>query len=82
MGLETKVATSIPDLTGDILSTWGVVQSVASFSKVGVIVCDIGLRDQNENAVCVGEATVVLPFAEGISVPYPFNPTKLGLIQE
>ena len=40
------------------------------------------LRDQNENAVCVGEATVVLPFAEGIPVPYPFDPTKLGLIKE
>ena len=44
--------------------------------------CDIGLRDQNENAVCVGESTVVLRFAEGISVPYPFDLTKLGLIQE
>lgn len=69
-------------LPGDILRTWGVVQSVAAFSKVGVIVCDIGLKDQNENAVCTGEAVVVLPFEEGIAVPYPFDPAKLGLIQE
>tara|TARA_B100001750_G_C15518222_1_gene609102 strand:+ start:3908 stop:4420 length:513 start_codon:yes stop_codon:yes gene_type:complete len=66
-------------LPGDILSTWGIAKSKVAYSKVGIVICEIGMKDQNQQEVCLGGATVVLPFKNGMQVPYPFDPSALGL---
>ena len=59
-------------LPGDILSTWGIAKSKVAYSKVGIVLCEIGMKDQNQQEVCLGGATVVLGIF-GIIVWMIFN---------
>ena len=69
-------------LPGDVLSTWGVIKSKTEYPKVGITICELGIKDQNKQEVCVGSATVVLPLRNGIAIPYPFDPDKLDLSEK
>ncbi len=64
------------DLAWDTITAFGKVNQVSEKDGLGIIECDIGLRNQRDEVGTVGKATVVLPLREGRAVPYPFVPPK------
>ena len=60
------------DLVGDTLTAWGRVLETFESDGLGLVVCEIGIRNQRGEEGTSGSATGVLPLRDGRSVPYPF----------
>jgi len=60
------------DLVGDTLTAHGRVTEVAQRDGLGLVVCEIGIRNQRGEEGTTGSATGVLPLRGGPAVPYPF----------
>lgn len=61
------------DLVGDTLSAWGRVSETAERDGLGIVVCEIGIRNQRDaDSTTTGTATGVLPLRGRGAVPYPF----------
>jgi acyl dehydratase len=61
------------DLVGDTLTAWGrVLETSESQDGLGLVVCEIGIRNQRGEDGTGGSATGVLPLHDGPPVPYPF----------
>lgn len=60
------------DLVGDTLTAWGSVTGTEVRDGLGLVVCEIGIRNQRGEDTTPGTATGVLPLREGAAVPYPF----------
>ncbi len=66
------------DLVGDTLTARGrVLETSESRDGLGLVVCEIGIRNQRGEEGTSGSATGVLPLRDGRPVPYPFP----GLLQ-
>jgi acyl dehydratase len=74
-GWLAKIAMSFRgmDLVGDTLTASGHVTDTAERDGLGIVVCEIGIRNQRDaDATTTGSATGVLPLRGGAAVPYPF----------
>jgi acyl dehydratase len=60
------------DFVGDTITAWGRVTEVEERDGLGIVVCEIGLRNQRGEETTPGTATVALPLRGGREVPYPF----------
>ena len=61
------------DLVGDTLTAWGRVTETEERDGLGLVVCEIGIRNQRDDGDTTnGTATGVLPLRGGPAVPYPF----------
>ena len=60
------------DLVGDTLTAWGRVLETSEWEGLGLVVCEIGIRNQRGEEGTSGRATGVLPLRGGRPVPYPF----------
>jgi acyl dehydratase len=61
------------DLVGDTLTAWGRVTETEERDGLGIVVCEIGIRNQRgDESTTIGNATGVLPLRGGEPVPYPF----------
>ena len=60
------------DLVGDTLTAFGRVSETSTRGELGLVVCEIGIRNQRGEQGPTGSATGVLPLAGGPPVPYPF----------
>jgi acyl dehydratase len=60
------------DLVGDTLTAWGRVAATSVRDGLGLVVCEIGIRNQRGEEGTTGSATGVLPLRGGPAVPYPF----------
>lgn len=60
------------DLVGDTLTAWGRVTETDTRDGLGLVVCQIGIRNQRGEQGTTGAATGVLPLTDGPPVPYPF----------
>lgn len=60
------------DLVGDTLTAFGHVTETSARDGLGLVVCEIGIRNQRGEAGTTGSATGVLPLADGPPIPYPF----------
>lgn len=60
------------DLVGDTLTAWGRVTETELRDGHGLVVCELGIRNQRDEQTTPGSATVVLPLRDGPDVPYPF----------
>jgi acyl dehydratase len=60
------------DIVGDTLTAWGRVTETEVRDRLGIVVCEIGIRNQRGEQTTPGTATGVLPVREGPGVPYPF----------
>ena len=60
------------DLVGDTLTAWGRVLETFESDELGLVVCEIGIRNQRGEEGTSGSATGVLPLRDGRPVPYPF----------
>jgi len=60
------------DLVGDTLTAWGRVTETEERDGLGIVACEIGIRNQRGEDTTPGTATVVLPLRDGPAVPYPF----------
>jgi acyl dehydratase len=61
------------DLAGDTLTAWGRVTETGDRDGFGIVVCEIGIRNQRDaGSTTTGTATGVLPLRGGADVPYPF----------
>lgn len=60
------------DLVGDTLTAHGRVTEVQRADEYGLVVCEIGIRNQRDEPTTTGGATAVLPLRDGPPVPYPF----------
>ena len=60
------------DLVGDTLTAWGRVIEAEEREGFGLVVCEIGIRNQRDGDTTTGTATGVLPLRGGPAVPYPF----------
>ena len=65
------------NVPGDTLTAWGRITKLEVRNGFGVADIEVGLRDQKDNEVAPGTATVVLPLRGGAEVPYPFDPHVL-----
>ncbi len=63
---------------GDTLTAWGRVVKKEERGLYGVVDLEVGLRNQKGDEGTPGTATVVVPRRNGPSVPYPFDPGRLG----
>ena len=66
------------NVPGDTLSAWGRVVGKEDCGRFGLVMLEIGLRNQRGEEGTPGNATVVLPKRDGPPVPYPFDPAVLG----
>jgi len=57
---------------GETLTAWGVVTRLEVVAGFGIVHCDVGIRNQEDQESSPGTATCVLPVDPGRSVPYPF----------
>lgn len=62
------------DVAWDTLTAWGRVTGKHEVDGLGVVECEIGMRNQDGEEHTPGTATVVLPLRGGRAVPYPFAP--------
>jgi acyl dehydratase len=60
------------DQVGRTLTAWGRVTEKDERDGLGLVLCEIGIRDDRGEESTPGSATSVLPLADGPSVPYPF----------
>lgn len=62
------------DVVGSTLTAWGRVTDTYEHEGLGVILCEIGIRNQEGQESSPGIATGVLPLGEDEQhhVPYPF----------
>ena len=60
------------DLVGDTLTAWGRVTETEVREGLGIVVCEIGIRNQRGEETTPGTATGVLPLRDGAAIPYPF----------
>jgi acyl dehydratase len=60
------------DLVGDTLTAWGTVTEAREADGLGLVVCEIGIRNQRGEDTTTGSATAVLALRGGPAVPYPF----------
>jgi acyl dehydratase len=60
------------DLVGDTLTAWGRVTETEERDGLGLVVCELGIRNQRDEDTTPASATVVLPLRGGPAVPYPF----------
>jgi acyl dehydratase len=57
---------------GETLTAWGRVTETREHGGFGLVVCEIGIRNDQGEESTPGTATGVLPLAGGERVPYPF----------
>ena len=62
------------NVPGDTLTAWGNVTDKYERDGLGIVECEIGLKNQEGAEACPGRATVVLPIRGGKKVSYPFVP--------
>ena len=62
------------NVPGDTLTAWGRVTNKYVKDGLGLVECEIGMKNQNDEDACPGKATAVLPLKGGRKVPYPFVP--------
>lgn len=60
------------DQVGDTLTAHGRVIETSIRNGLGLVVCEIGIRNQRGEEGTTGTATGVLPLSDGPPVPYPF----------
>jgi acyl dehydratase len=60
------------NLVGDTLTAWGRVSAVEVRADLGLVTCDIGIRNQDGLESTPGTAVGALPLRGGQPVPYPF----------
>jgi acyl dehydratase len=60
------------DLVGDTLTAFGRITETSTRAGLGLVVCEIGIRNQRGEEGTTGSATGVLPLVDGPPVPYPF----------
>ena len=68
------------NVPGDTLTAWGRVTGTYEQDGLGIVLLDIGMRNQHSTEACPGRATAVLPIRGGRPVPYPFVPPPGGRI--
>jgi acyl dehydratase len=73
-GWLAKIAMSFRgmDLVGDTLTAWGRVTETREQDGLGLVNCEIGIRNQRDENGTTGTAVGVLPLRGGDPVPYPF----------
>ncbi len=64
------------DPVGATLTCWGQVTDKYVRDGLGVVECDIGMRNQDDQETTPGTAVAVLPLRGGRPVPYPFVPPE------
>jgi acyl dehydratase len=60
------------DVVGSTLTAWGTVTDTEVRDGLGIVVCEIGIRNENGDESTPGRAVGVLPLRGGPDVPYPF----------
>jgi acyl dehydratase len=60
------------DLAGDTLTAWGRVTETEERDGLGLVSCELGIRNQRDEENTPGTAVGVLPLRAGARVPYPF----------
>ena len=60
------------NVAGETLTAHGTVRETYERGGFGVVVCDIGIRNQRDEESTPGRASGVLPLRGGPPVPYPF----------
>lgn len=60
-----------PDLVGDTLTAEGTVTALQRLGDLGLVECEIRLRNQRGEVSTEGRATVLLPTTAGVMVGYP-----------
>lgn len=63
---------------GETLRVWGRVRTLQRLPSFGLAVVDIGIVNAEGKESTPGEATVALPYRDGLPVPYPFVPPVLS----
>lgn len=61
------------DQAGDVLTAWGKVTGAELRGDLGVVTCEIGIRNHRGFESTSGLAEGVLPRRDGPAVPYPFS---------
>lgn len=64
------------NVPGDVLTAWGKVTNKFVKDGLGIVECEIGMKNQKGEEACPGSATAILPLRGGRKVPYPFVPPK------
>ncbi len=64
------------NVPGDILTAWGKVTNKCVKDGLGIVECEIGMKNQKGEEACPGKTTAVLPLKGGRKLPYPFVPPK------
>lgn len=64
------------NLMGETLTAWGTVSGTEPHAEYGVVLLDIGIRNESGLESTPGKAAVVLPRDGGPPVPYPFDPER------
>jgi acyl dehydratase len=59
------------DVVGSTLTAWGRVTGLEQRGDLGLVGCEIGIRNQDGVESTPGTATVLLPARSGAHVPYP-----------
>jgi acyl dehydratase len=61
------------NVVGESLTAWGTVTSVQELEGIGLVRCDIGIRNESGIESTPGTATIALPLDDGELISYPFS---------
>lgn len=64
------------DVVGSTLTAWGRVTDLAVRDGLGIVGCEIGIRNQDGQESTPGTAVGVVRLTGGRPVPYPFVPPR------
>ena len=65
---------SRPSFAGDTLTASGVVTALQTRGDLGLVHCEVRIKNQDDQENTSGQATCALPLAGGGRVPYPYVP--------
>ena len=60
------------NVPGETITAWGKVTDKYVKDGLGIVECEIGMKNQDGVESCPGKTTAVLPLKGGEKVPYPF----------
>lgn len=62
------------NVVGETLTAWARVKSLSKQKTHGLVELEIGIRNEKNVESTPGTAAIALPYRDGPSLPYPFQP--------